>query len=133
MAKAIHLLHEDVREFHQQLGRLLAENPPEAIALVRLVTAFVDGAGAEAAKKRDRLRQASTLAADFYRHQIRGLATNRNPEGYSGDLGIISEASLYRLQRSMDVRYQVDRNANQATLIESWAYDLQRGSELGSV
>jgi hypothetical protein len=36
-------------------------------------------------------------------------------------------SDLYRLDRSLDALNEVDRNANQATLVEAWAVDMQRG------
>jgi DNA polymerase-3 subunit delta' len=114
-------LSEDVRLFSEQLTQLLAEDPPEAIAVAKAITTFVEAAGTEAPRRRDRMRQTSMLAADHYRHKIRAAAMDEVLSDEQLDM------NLYRLQRSLDVRYQVDRNANQATLIESWSVDLQRG------
>lgn len=126
MTKATMFLHDEYREFSEQFSRLLDEDPPEAISIAKLLASFIESAGADASKKRDRLRMASSLAAHFYRDQIRDLALTQDVSQPTTD----TEPYLYRLQRSMDVRYQVDRNVNQATLIESWSYDLQRGTHL---
>lgn len=125
LGKAAMFLDEEVREFSEQLTRILNEEPPEAIALAKLITTFVEAAGKEAPARRNRMRQASSLAAEHYRELIRIAAQSNQPQ--AGNLEV--DRWLYRMQRSLDVRYQVDRNANQATLIESWAVDLQRGSD----
>lgn len=126
LAKATMFLNEEVREFSEHLSRMLGEEPPEAMTLAKSITTFVEAAGKEAPERRNRMRQASSLVAEHYRQRIRTAAQSNQTE--VGNLEV--ESWLYRLQRSLDVRYQVDRNANQATLIESWAVDLQRGSEL---
>ena len=126
LAKATMFLDDDVREFSQMLTRLLSEEPPEALSLAKIIATFVDAAGTEAPKRRLRLRQASSLAADYYRGCIRNAAFENAIDAANPDV----ERDLFRMQRSLEVRNQVDRNANQATLIESWAVDLQRGSEM---
>ena len=123
LTEASMYLSEDVSSFSEQLTQLLAEDPPEAIAVAKAITTFVEGAGTEAPRRRDRMRQTSVLAADVYRDKIRSFAINEVLSGEAIDM------NLYRLQRCLDIRYQVDRNANQATLIESWAVDLQRGAD----
>ncbi len=112
LAKAVLYLSEELRDFRTKLTELLSEGVPEALAIAKLVTQFVEGAGTEAPKRRERLRQASDLAAEYFRTKLRAHA---------------DEFDLFRLYRSLDVRSQVDRNANQSTLIEAWADDLQRG------
>lgn len=121
LSRAVMLLSEETREFRRSLSEALDEQPPAAIALVRLISGFVEAAGTDAPPRRERMRQVSTLAAEHFRRRLRAAAA----------AGEITEAAvaedLFRLNRCLDARYQVDRNANQATLIEAWADDLQRG------
>jgi DNA polymerase-3 subunit delta' len=126
LTKAALFLDEDIRQFNQSLDRLLSEEPPEALALAKTVTTFVEGAGKEAPARRNRMRQVCTLTAEHYRQRIRQQAF----DGGIHDASDQVDRALYRLQRTLDARYQIDRNANQATLIESWAVDLQRGTDL---
>lgn len=124
LARAVMLLSEETREFRRSLSEALDEHPPAAITLARLISGFVEAAGSDAPPRRERMRQVSTLAAEYFRRRLRAAAA----------AGEITEADvaedLFRLNRCLDARYQVDRNANQATLIEAWADDLQRGHPL---
>lgn len=112
LAQATVYLDHSVRDFHQQLNGLLAQAIPEAVKLAKLVTQFVEAAGADAPPRRERMRIVSDLAAAHYRKRIREEGASRN---------------INRLYRCMEIRQHVDRNINQATIIESWAEELQRG------
>lgn len=124
LARAVILLSDETREFRQSLSEALDEDPPAALPLARLISGFVEAAGADAPPRRERMRQVSTLAAEHFRRRLRSAAT----------AGPVTEAAiaedLYRLNRCLDARHQIDRNANQATLIEAWVDDLQRGRPL---
>lgn len=124
LGRAVMLLSDESREFRQSLAEALDEQPPAALPLARLISAFVEAAGTDAPPRRERMRQVSTLAAEHFRRRLRAAAT----------AGQLTEAAvaedLFRLNRCLDARYQIDRNANQATLIEAWADDLQRGRPL---
>ena len=76
-----------------------------------------------------RLHQVIAFAADFYRHLLRAA----NGAAQSDDAEIdrfIDEAlkrqsldlekTVARLERCLEADQQIDRNANQSTLIESW-------------
>lgn len=121
LSRAATLLSGESRQFQQALQSALEEQPPNAVELARLVGGFVDAAGSDAPPRRQRMRQVSELASEHFRRRLRSVAIS----------GALTEQSvaeeLYRLNRSLDMRSQIDRNANQATLIEAWADDLQRG------
>lgn len=121
LSRAVTLLSDEARLFRQALQTALDEQPPAAVELARLVGGFVEAAGSDAPPRRHRMRQVSELAADHFRRRLRSAAV-------AGELteGSVAE-DLYRLNRCLEMRYQIDRNANQATLIEAWTDDLQRG------
>ncbi|WP_164104133.1 DNA polymerase III subunit [Candidatus Laterigemmans baculatus] len=121
LSRAATLLSEESRHFQQTLHAVLGDGLPSAVELAKLVGGYVDAAGSDAPPRRQRMRQVSELAADHFRRRLRAAATSGTLSGPS-----VAE-DLYRLNRSLEMRYQIDRNANQATLIEAWADDLQRG------
>ena len=96
------------------------------------VSAFIDEAGKEAPARRARLRQVVAFAAEFYRRLLHAAATcpcrpipSRRPleaaaPGFRGD-AIVAAAWL---DRCLEAPGQIDRNANQSTLIEAWLDDL---------
>ncbi|MEN6557054.1 MAG: DNA polymerase III subunit delta' [Thermoguttaceae bacterium] len=87
-----------------------------SVELARAVSAFVDQAGREASARRARLRQVIGAAVEFYRRRLREPCDNVT----------VSDRNAARLERCLDALEQIDRNANQATLIECWADDLAR-------
>ncbi len=108
----------------------------DSVRASREVAAFVDEAGKQPAARRARLRQVMGFAIDFYRHLLR--AENDSPPSADAELRGFVEESLRtapadpeqtaaRLARCLEAAEQIDRNANQSTLIETWLDDLARG------
>ena len=74
------------------------------------------------------------MAADFYRGLLRrlaGLAAGRRHRIWPGPSSRrgrrarpTPDAAAASLERTLEAAEQVDRNANQATLIEAWLDDL---------
>lgn len=114
------LLEPEAGEFRKSFSELLQPASPDANALAKTVTAYVDEAGKEATKRRHRMREVFGVSVQFYRHRLRQAAQQQE----------FREADLFRLDRSIDALNQVDRNANQSTLVEAWSVDLQRGYAL---
>ena len=107
-----------------------------SVELAQTVAAFVDEAGKEASARRARLRQVVAFAAEFYRqllHAQCGVLDSEDADLRSqvektqqrgpGD----SELSARRLDRCLEAAAQIDRNANQSTLIACWLDDLAAG------
>lgn len=107
MQRAIELAEPELWSFRDRLLEQLAEPVLDSVRLAKAVSAFVDEAGKQAAPRRGRLRQVIGFAVEFYRSQL--LAQN-------GD----TEATADRLDRCIESLGQIDRNANQTTLIETW-------------
>jgi DNA polymerase III subunit delta' len=75
---------------------------------------FIASGGKEADARRQRFRQVILIVADLLRSQIRTAAdTDGSPD-----------AALAALDRTLEAEEQLDRNANQATLLECWLDDL---------
>lgn len=120
MHQAALLLQPESGAFRETLQAQLDDPLPSGVALARAVASYVDEAGKEASSRRDRMREVFGVAVQHFRQRVRQA---------SHDATAV-ETELYRLQRCLDALSEVDRNANQATLIEAWATDLQRGQPI---
>ena len=119
--------------FRRTLFERLAAPVLESVGLAQTVSAFVDAAGKEAPARRARLRQVVAFAADFYRHLL--LAKSDAHIADDADLRRFLEQAVRQwphdvetaakcLDRCLEAAGQIDRNANQTTLIEAWLDDL---------
>jgi DNA polymerase-3 subunit delta' len=86
----------------------------DSTSLARPLDEFISAGGKEAAARRGRFRQVLLLAGEVLRGEIRGACDG----GYS------PEVALAALDRCLTAEEQLDRNANQATLLECWLDDL---------
>jgi DNA polymerase III subunit delta' len=86
----------------------------DAARLARDLEEFVSAAGKEAADRRQRFTQLLSLVADKLSESLRQTAA----------AGEIDEATLAAIDRTLEAQEQIDRNANQATLLETWLDDL---------
>ncbi len=133
LQQALELADPELWSFRNTLLERLAEPVLRSVEIAQTVAAFVDEAGKEASARRARLRQVVAFAAEFYRqllHAQCGVSVSeerdcksqvgrarQNPSGES-------ELSARRLERCLEAAGQIDRNANQSTLIECWLDDL---------
>ncbi|MGD9127532.1 MAG: DNA polymerase III subunit delta' [Planctomycetia bacterium] len=101
-------------EFRKRLFTQLNQPRLESVRTATMVSKFVDEAGRDAPARRARLRYVIRFAIEFYRERLLELSTN--PDA--------AEPMAARLERSLDALQQIDRNANQTTLIECWIDDL---------
>ncbi|MHC4398981.1 MAG: DNA polymerase III subunit [Planctomycetota bacterium] len=142
LQRASDLADASLWAFRTQLYQRLAEPVLESVPLAKSLVAFVDEAGKEAAARRRRSQQVIRLAADFYRHLLRAFAGA--PETSDSELqqavrqalenGVGDESTAAAcLDRCLDASEQVTRNANQATLLESWLDDLARFARRGGL
>ena len=107
------------------LAALMSAPEIEPAPLVRVLTAYHDAAGKEAPRRREALKEAFGVAVATLRRRVR-----RSPAG-------VDDRTLARLDRSVRAVRQVDRMANQATLIQAYAADIALGrseddGEIGS-
>jgi DNA polymerase-3 subunit delta' len=135
LQRALDLASPDLWEFRRLLCQRLAEPLPDSVRLAKSVLAFVDEAGKTPADRRARLRQTVGFAIDFYRQLVRAMA-GAEVSGDSDLMPIVEQAAAHRsgnedaasacLDRCLEAAEQIDRNANQATLVECWLDDLAR-------
>lgn len=137
LAKAAELADADLWEFRRRLYEHLSHPKHGGVAFAQSLAGFVDQAGKEAALRRNRLRQVLTFAADFFRSQLRalcGAATGSDAElnaaVQSALAGAREDQVAASLERCVTALAEVDRNANQGTLIECWLDDLAQPQAL---
>lgn len=111
---ATELADPAIWEFRKQLFTQLNQTRLESVRTSKMVSKFVDEAGREAPARRARLRHVIRFAIEFYRARLIELSTD--PDA--------AEQVALRLERSLDALEQINRNANQTTLIECWVDDL---------
>ncbi|MCA9261726.1 MAG: DNA polymerase III subunit [Planctomycetales bacterium] len=76
------------------------------------INELVNAAGSEAQVRRGRIRQVATLAAGSLRERLRAACTDE-PQ-------LDADRLVSLIERCLDVETHVDRNDNQALVIESW-------------
>jgi len=132
--RAMALRDERLWTFRDALQGQLAAPPLDCLKLTRMVTEFGEEAGKEAAARRDRLRLAVGFAAEFYRGLLRGLcgAVGADDQGLRTHVeramaaGADERQTAARASRCVEALAEIDANANQSTLIESWIDDLAK-------
>ena len=136
---------EGLFDFREVLLRKLASFEPMTNGFPKELSGFVDRAGPEPARRRDRIRQLSNFAIEFYHALARVMvdpsALNAVPdpvlknavrsatEHLRADVDHIADC----VDRCLDAHLQVAANANQTTLLEAWLSDLgklSRGDEM---
>jgi DNA polymerase III subunit delta' len=131
--RAVELADAELWQFRDVLNKRLAAERLDSVSLARLTAKFVEAAGKDATPRRRRLHQVIGFAADFYRRLL--LAANGAPKTENTEADrFIDEAlkrqtpdvekTIARLERCLEADQQIDRNANQSTLIETWLDDL---------
>ena len=127
-------------ELRERLGLQLVPERFQAVPLADELGHFVNEAGKEANPRRRRLRAVIRLVVDIFRGRLRSACEGRLPGQTPADSSLQPEASDERsaaqaqyaaqcraiavLDRSIEAQQQLDRNANQATLLASWLDDL---------
>jgi DNA polymerase-3 subunit delta' len=120
--------------FRDVLLAKLEEGSFDNVGFAKNLAAFVDEAGKEASARRARMRQVIGFAAEFYRELLRTLAGAEAVNGQehaevvraaaSGRFDSVDVALL--VDRCLEALGQVERNANQSTLLECWTDDLSQ-------
>lgn len=114
MRTATRLLSNEADEFREAFSSQLSAEHPDPMGLARLINQKVDQAGKDASKRRSAMRDIFSISVQHYRRQMRNQAFDS-----AFDL-----ATIHRLDRSIRALREIDRNANQSTLIECYAADI---------
>ena len=115
LSRAAELQDAGLWQMQQTLTAQLSAAAFDSVRLAAELNGFINAAGKEADLRRRRLRQVIGMVAHHFRQQLREL-----PAGAAQQ----SDAVLAILDRSLEAETQLDRNANQATLLECWLDDL---------
>lgn len=129
LKQAVELVDPELWEMQQRLLPQLTPSRLDSVRLAVELNAFVIQAGKEAELRRRRLRQLLQMVANHFSQVLRAscsmpYAKESIPEEIL-DLGPAGQdLALAVLDRCLEAEIQLDRNANQATLLESWLDDL---------
>jgi len=135
LQRASELADPELWTFRNTLFQRLAEPVLDSVGFAKAVAGFVDEAGKQAAARRGRFRQVVGFAAEFYRCLLHtagdGTETGDAELRRAVEQAMASrpedlETTAGRLERCLEAAEQIDRNANQSTLIETWLDDLAR-------
>ena len=133
LSKAAELIDPELWEMQRMLLPQLHPDRFDSVRLAGELTAFVNQAGKEADLRRRRIRQLLQMVANHFRHVMRHSCSGESTdEATNQPILLLSQAlgpaaqglSLDILDRCLEGETQLDRNANQATLIECWLDDL---------
>ena len=120
VAQALAANDSELAAFRQELVGVLSSPAPDPLRLAESVLEQAQAGGAEPALRRQRLRTIFGYAIDHYRDQMR-LAVESEPTSAGVDPRILS-----RLDHCLEMATALDRNANQATLVQTWLIGLTR-------
>jgi DNA polymerase-3 subunit delta' len=136
--RAARLADSALVEFRGVLVKTLSAARPDSVRLARSVQSFVDEAGKEASRKRERLRAALGFAVDHYRANLRqyldkteriGTTSERSsPADASDDAGRL-DAMVEGIDTCLKALEHVDRNANLGLVVQNWSEELTDAAE----
>ncbi len=115
---AAELLGGQAGQLREAIGGQLGAAHPDPVVLQRLIAGHVDKAGKEPSKRRAAMRDVFSMAVQHYRRILRHGVSERT----------VDPLALARLDRSLRALREVDRSANQSTLIECYAADIAAGT-----
>jgi DNA polymerase III subunit delta' len=119
--QALQVADAELSQFREQLMHELRAPKLDPVRLGRSVQAFVEEAGKEPAQRRARLRIVLGFAADYFRAELRRQAAK---SGCANAWMSGAESIVKVLDRCLEALEHVERNANQALVIQAWCEDL---------
>ena len=129
LSRAEELADPELWKFRSELLARLADPALDSVRWAKTLVAFVEAAGKDAAPRRARARQVIGFTIEFYRQlarQLSGAPVSADEELQAAAATAAqswkddAEAAAACAQRSLDALTHVERNANQATLLECW-------------
>ncbi len=117
MHAALRLLKGESNKLRDSLIARLREPHPDPIAIGKVFNQHLSESGKEPIKRRAALRDLFSISVQHFRQQLRREALDNRCQ----------PVTLARLDRSVRALREVDRSANQATLVECFAADIASG------
>ena len=129
LSRAAQLADPELWELQQRLLPQLVPSRLDSVRLAGELIAFVNQAGKEANARRQRLRAVLQMVGDHFsrvlRHSCGAEVLVEEVAGEWVAMGLAAQdCALAVLDRCLEAEVQLDRNANQATLLECWLDDL---------
>ena len=133
MGRALELADSELWSFREQLQQRLSEPDWDSVDVAKMINAFVEHAGRDAAARRQRIREVLGFAIESFRQRLR-VASGASADPTLEALATAAHehrpllpASVANLiLRSLDAHDHVDRNAQPANLVDCWIDDLHR-------
>ena len=114
LVKARELVDAELWNARDRVAAQWRSGQIEPVRLVRDLEEFINAAGKEADARRQRFRQLLNVMGEVFRQSLRDDCASAEQ----------AELSIAALDRCLEAEEQLDRNANQSTLLESWLDDL---------
>jgi len=128
--RANELADPELWQFRERIAQQFAPQSFDSIRLGTELTALVSTAGKEPEARRRRLRSIFHLVGDHFRQVLHSscsmMSESGEPQPLAGEQfdPTAQGSALAVLDRCLEAEEQLDRNANQATLLECWLDDL---------
>lgn len=122
-------------DLQQWLPGQLSASRWDSFRLAERISEFVAQGGQEADARRQRLRSVFQMVAAHFReilhHACQGEMAQAPPQSeafhHANELSpFAQQCAISALERCLEAEIELDRNANQATLLECWLDDLSR-------
>ena len=124
LRKAAELVDTELGQMQQTLVPQLTPSRFDSVRLASELVAFVNQAGKEADARRQRLRLLIQTVTHHFRSVLRASCEDADSLLLMDYGPSVQECSIEVLDRCLEAESQLDRNANQATLLECWLDDL---------
>ncbi len=133
LQRARELADPELWQLQQRLFQQFSAQGFDSIRLGAELTALINAAGKETDARRRRMRAIFQLVGEHFRQVLRSscgaACESGDPQTLAGEqmpqfAPSVQESALAAMDRCLDAEMQLDRNANQATLLESWLDDL---------
>ena len=134
LSRALELQDVTVRTFREEFLGRLSSGTVDSLRLNGEISSVLDSAGKDASAKRQRMRQVMNWGVEFFRELMRtasGLDAEGDPAlrrhvAKAAKQVTDSDVAAACVARCLEGLEQVDRNANNATLLACWLDDLER-------
>ena len=120
-------------QFREFLLQTLVVRPIDSVRLAKSFQAFVDDAGKEAERRRERLRTAVGFAMELYRGVLRSEGSALSKDAtlaqavyriQQGRRNCAGEQAVIAIDACLTTLEYIDRNANLALVVQKWCEDM---------